>query len=221
MKDGTTVRQLGLISSVRRWEELAGTRGQTQVSNYCWALKERSCETMKAVTLNAFQLLRDEPLLRTRSGLRRKMVEVAKQGWELDANVCRLNGNVTVWELAGLPSLLSRQNAKICYLTIRIVVTVVIIWKQLEFCWNLTCRYCQTHFSWLLLYPYTCTFFVYHRITESILVQPQLPCHLGCLHFCVWCPSLMGVRAAVSSSVSSVAFYFWFNCLLNAFVLAS
>lgn len=69
VKDGTTVRQLGLISSVRRWEELAGTRGQTQVSNYCWVLKERSCETMKAVTLNAFQLLRDEPLLCMRSGL--------------------------------------------------------------------------------------------------------------------------------------------------------
>ena len=61
VQDGrTSVLQLCLISCVRRWEELAGTRGQTQVSNYCLVLKERSCETMKAVTLNAFQLLRDE-----------------------------------------------------------------------------------------------------------------------------------------------------------------
>lgn len=69
VEDGTSVLQLGLISCVRKWEELAGTRGQTQVSNYCWVLKERSCETMKAVTMNVFQSLRDEPLLRTLSGL--------------------------------------------------------------------------------------------------------------------------------------------------------
>lgn len=37
----------------------AGTTRQTRVSNYCGVLKERSCETMKAVTLTAFQLLRD------------------------------------------------------------------------------------------------------------------------------------------------------------------
>lgn len=55
VEDGTSVLQLGLISCAGWWEELAGTRGQTQVSNYCWALKEKSCETMKAVPLNAFR----------------------------------------------------------------------------------------------------------------------------------------------------------------------
>lgn len=65
VKDGTSVLQLGLISSIKRWEELAGTKGQTQVSNYCLVLKERSWKTMKAATLNAFQPLRDEPFLHT------------------------------------------------------------------------------------------------------------------------------------------------------------
>ncbi len=42
VEDSTSVLQLGLISCVRMCEELAGTRGQTQVSNYCWVLKERA-----------------------------------------------------------------------------------------------------------------------------------------------------------------------------------
>lgn len=64
-RTGTGALQLGLISCVQRWEDLAGTGGQTRVSNYCRVLKERSRETMRAVTLNAFQPLRDKTLLRT------------------------------------------------------------------------------------------------------------------------------------------------------------